>query len=430
MESTDSGNTTDRRVATDPFGSPWRRTTTGSVLGAWLAVAAVVHGAAPPSSVSFPSDRSSVEVGVTVFNNVVYLPVAVNGSEPLWFALDTGAPEVSAVSSARATGLGLETAEALTVRGEEPRRMPVRRLTGVGLSVAGIDALGLEVIAMPLERLEPYWGHPMDGILGGNFLRHVVTCIDYDARKVRFVAPSAVDDSEWADAIPLEVEDNTLYVAATVTAADGRPAGVGRFLIDTGVRQSFVNTPFVRRHRLIERGGRVVETVTGYGISGLAVGLLGRLGSISLGGQTLTRPIVQLCTEDSGIAASSAFDGILGADMLSRFRVCFDYGGHRLLLESTPASSRPFHADASGLVFRRSDDSVTPYSVAWVVEGSPAAEAGVRVGDGLVEVDQRPAEGCSLEGLKAVLAGSGEARLRLRRGDEVIDVHLPLQPLI
>jgi hypothetical protein len=430
MESTDSVEKAVRGGGRRPLRTPARRRTTGSVLGTCLLVAAGVHGAAPAQSVSFPPDQSSVEVGVTVFNNVIYIPVAVNGSEPLQFALDTGAPEVSAVSSAQADRLELTTGEALTVRGSQPRRMQVTELADVGLSVAGISAHGLKVIAMALERLEPYWGHPMDGILGGNFLRHVVTCIDYDTQRVRFVAPSAIDESEWADAIPLEVEDNTLFVSAAVTAADGSPAGVGRFLIDTGVRQSFVNTPFVRRHRLIERGGPVVETVAGFGISGLAVGLLGRLGSISLGSHSLTGPIVQLCTEESGIAASSTFDGILGADILSRFRVCIDYGGERLLLESTPASSRPFRADASGLVFRLSDDGVTPYSVAFVVEGSPAAGAGVQVGDGLVEVDHRPAEEFSLDSLKDVLASPGEACLRLRRDGEEIDVCIPLQPLI
>ena len=430
MGSTDSIEAAGRWATWFSLGTPAQWVTAGSVLGACLAVATAVHGAAPAQGVSFPPDQSSVEVGVTVFNNVVYVPVAVNGSEPLWFALDTGAPEVSAVSSARADRLGLTTGEALTIRGSQPRKMPVRELEGVGLSVAGMDAHGLRVIAMPLERLEPYWGHPMDGILGGNFLRHVVTCIDYGGQRVRFVAPSAIDESEWADAVPLEIENNTLFISAAVTAGDGGAAGFGRFLIDTGVRQSFVNTPFVRRHRLIERSGPVVETVTGFGISGLAVGLLGRLGSISLGDHTLTGPIVQLCTEDSGIAASSAFDGILGADILSRFWVCIDYGGKRLLVESTPASARPFLADASGLVLQLSDDGSTPYAVAFVVEGSPAAAAGVQVGDGLVEVNQRPAKDFSLESLKAVLTGSGEARLRLRRGDEEIDVHVSLQPLI
>ncbi len=430
MGSTDSINATVRRDVRVPFGKPARRTTTGAILGACLVFATVVHGDAPSPSVTFPSNQASVEVQVTVFDNVVYIPVGVNGSEPLPFALDTGAPELSAVALSRADGLGLTIGEDQTVRGSQPRRIQVSDLEDVVLSVDGIDARGLEVIAMPLERLEPFWGHPMDGILGGNFLRHLVTCIDYGGRRVHFLNSSAVDDSEWADAIPLEVENNTLFVRAAVTAGDGRPAGVGRFLIDTGVRQSFVNTPFVRRNRLVERSSSVVETVTGYGISGLSMGLLGRLGSISLGGHTLAGPVVQLCTGESGIEASSAFDGIIGADILSRFRVCFDYAGERLLLESTPQSFRTFPADASGLVVRLSNDGLTPFSVAFVVEGSPAAESGVQVGDGLVEVNQRPAKEFSLESLKSVLAGSGEACLRLRRDGREIDVCFSLRPLI
>lgn len=430
MESNNLIKKTVRRDARVPFGNSVWRMTTGSVLGACLVFSTVVHGAAPSPSVSFPSGQKAVEVQVTVFDNVVYVPVGVNGSDPLLFALDTGAPELSAVSLSRADGLGLATGEAQTIRGSQPRKLQVRELEDVVLSINGIDARGLKVIAMPLERLEPYWGQRMDGILGGNFLRHLVTCIDYGERRVRFVKPSAAADSEWADAVPLEVENNTLFVPAAVTAGDGRPAGVGRFLIDTGVRQSFVNTPFVRRYRLVERSDSVVETVTGFGISGLSTGLLGRLGSISLGGHTLAGPVVQLCTEESGIAASATFDGIIGADILSRFRVCFDYTGERLLLEPTPASFRPFRADASGLVLRLSDDGLTPFSVAFVVEASRAARAGVQVGDGLVEVNQRPAKEYSLEGLKGVLAGSGELCLRLRREVQEIDVCVPLHPLI
>lgn len=430
MGSTVPISRTCRWVAGFPFGEPTRRTITGSILGACIVFATVAYGAGPPPGVSFPSDQSSIEIPVTVFNNVVYIPVGVNGSEPLMFALDTGAPELSAVSLRRAGDLGLTTGEAVTVRGSQPRRIQVRELEGVVLAVDGVHARGLKVIAMPLERLEPYWGHPMDGILGGNFLRHVVTCIDYGGRRVRFAEPSVIDESEWVDAVPLEVEDNTLFVSATLTAADGKPAGVGRFLIDTGVRQSFVNTPFVRRNRLVERSGSTVETVAGYGISGLSIGLLGRLDSISLGGQTLAGPVVQLCTEDSGIAASSSFDGIIGADLLSRFRVCMDYGGERMLLESTPATTEPFPSDAAGLVFRHTEDGSAPFLVAYVVDDSPASVAGVRVGDGLMALDGRPAAELTLEDLKRAMQGSGETCLHLLREGADTRVCIALKTLI
>ncbi len=384
----------------------------------------------PSSVVSFPARRTSVEIQATIFNNVVYLPVSVNGSEPLEFALDTGAPDVSAVGLTPASMLGLTEGAAMTVHGASQKQLDVRRLDGVVLSVGGIDVRNLRAVALPLERLEPFWGHPMDGILGGNVLQQVVTCVDYSRGHVTFVRPEAFDPTARGEPVPIEVEDNTLFVSAAVSAGDGRPAGVGRFLIDTGVRQSFVNTPFVRRHQLVEKSDQVVETVVGFGISGLAFGTLGRLGSISLGTSTLERPIVQLCTENSGIAASTQFDGIIGADLLSRFNVCFDYVDSRMFLTPNSETFDPFAADASGLVFRVSGDGTTSFSIAHVVQGSPAAGAGIQVGDTLVAVDSKPAAEFSQESLKTAMQGSGETCLRLKRDGTNRDVCFELRPLI
>jgi hypothetical protein len=334
------------------------------------------------------------------------------------------------VESANAAALGLKGGEALTIRGASRRQLPVRRLEGVILSIGGIEARGLTVITMSLKKLESHWGHRMDGILGGNFLHRVVTCVEYDRGRVTFVRPEHFKPDARGEPVPIEVEDNTLFVRAMVTAGDGRPAGVGRFLLDTGVRQSFVNSPFVRRHRLIERSRGVVETVTGYGISGIAFGTLARLGSITLGGATLDTPIVQLCTGSSGLEASTVFDGIIGADILSRFDVCIDYGGGRLFLNPGPTTFAPFAADASGLTFKTADNDPEVFSIAHVVAGSPAAQAGIRVGDVVVSVNSRPVSEHDLQSLKKAMQGSGEACLNLQRDNAAREICFQLRALI
>jgi len=379
---------------------------------------------------SFPAGRSSVAVPAQVFNNVVYLPVMVNGDGPFQFALDTGAPDLSAVDRGLSVDLGLAAGSSLTVHGSSRRKLDARRIEGVSLSIGGLEADDFELIALPLESLEPYWGHPMDGILGGNILHQLVTCIDYDRGQVTFSSPEAFDPAGHGEAIPIAVEENTLFVPAAITARDGRPAGRARLLIDTGVRQSFLNTPFVRRHRLIERSGEVVVNVTGFGISGAAIGTVGRLGSVTLGSYAVEGPIVQLCTEDSGIEASTRFDGIIGADLLSRFKVCFDYRAQRLHLEPGAAISAPFASDGSGLVFKASAEGRQRFSVAYVVDGSPAGEAGIQAGDVLLSLGGRPAEAFSLESLKIELQGAGETCLQLLRDRETHEICLELRPLI
>jgi len=409
---------------------PPLRIVVGVAVSLLAALTCMAEDSTEPPGVVFPGGRPSVEIAAEVFNNVVYLPVAVDGGETLDFALDTGAPELSVVNLTRATAIGLTTGSALTVRGADPGRLDVRRLDSAVLSVGGITAGGLEVVAMPLDGLEPFWGRPMDGILGGNFLRQVVTCIDYDRKRVDFIRPDAFDEAGRGPSLPIEVKDNTLFVTARITARDGGPAGEGRFLIDTGVRQSFLNTPFVRRHRILERSGPVIETMIGHGIGGPAFGTLGRLGSLTLGPHALTGPVVQLCTGESGIEASTVFDGIIGADLLSRFAVCFDYGSGRIHLEPGSGFDRPFDSDAAGLIFRISEDDPTTFTVVHVVESFPAAEAGVERGDVLLALDDRPAAALSLESLKRMLQATGEHCLQLRRQNASRNVCFALRPLI
>ena len=62
------------------------------------------------SEVRFTSGRNALKIPFRLYNNHIYLRVAVNGSAPLWFVLDTGAINIIASKHARALGLKLTPA--------------------------------------------------------------------------------------------------------------------------------------------------------------------------------------------------------------------------------------------------------------------------------------------------------------------------------
>ena len=101
-----------------------------------------------------------------------------------------------------------------------------------------------------------------------------------------------------------------------------------------------------------------------------------------------------------------------------------------MYLEPGARISSHFHADASGLLFKTSAGTFDRFSVAHVVDGSPADEAGIAVGDVLLSVDDRPAESFSLESLKIALQGTGEICLRLERDGATRKTWIKLKPLI
>src|SRR5829696_3058527 len=81
-------------------------------------------GAAPSaaaSDVRFTSGRNALKIPFRLYNNHIYLRVAVNGSAPLWFVLDTGARNFIASKHARALGLKLTPAGQAVGNGEKPQ---------------------------------------------------------------------------------------------------------------------------------------------------------------------------------------------------------------------------------------------------------------------------------------------------------------------
>lgn len=67
-----------------------------------------------------------------------------------------------------------------------------------------------------------------------------------------------------------------------------------------------------------------------------------------------------------------------------------------------------------------------------VLEGSPAQEAGLQVGDELVMVDDHPSSKHTLEELKRLFEHEvgRTLRLRIRRAGRELEVKLKLRPLI
>lgn len=381
--------------------------------------------------IRFWKGGQSEPIPVMLFENIIYLPVKVNGSQALVFVLDTGASDVTAVDEGTAGSLGLRSSQGGTVRGAGSEAVATRLLEGVSFSVSGMDISGFRTITIPLKRMEPYWGKKKEGLLGGNLLGRVVFRIDYEIPQVTFFDPKSYSAFGQGQVVPLTIQANTPFVKARVAAEGGGEAVEGLFLLDTGVRQTFINTPFTARNKLLERSRRKVENITGFGISGVTRGLVGRVASIRIADFRLERPVVELCTETEGIGASAAFDGIIGADILSRFRVVFDYTGRRMILEKSKNFGEPFEYDMAGLYMIAQGEANDRFMIANVVRDSPAAEAGLEEGDEILTVDKKEASSFTLETLRRYFRKEGRTvSLNVRRDGKKLSLTLCLKRLV
>ena len=224
--------------------------------------------------------------------------------------------------------------------------------------------------------------------------RFVVT-VDFDERTLTLTDPALFHPPAGAAELALDnvLKSREPVVTARVIVGGGRAVD-GRFLIDEPHPDSLLfATPFVREHDLLAAS----RILTPRPLPGTATGVggqfdleIGRVEALQLGPFSLARPTAAYATNARGGAfARTDIAGIIGGEVLRRFRMTLDFAHGRMFLERGKQYAEPFEADASGMKVKSVPESFRRFAVTEVAPGTPAAEAGVQVGDRLLAIDGR-----------------------------------------
>ncbi len=124
--------------------------------------------------------------------------------------------------------------------------------------------------------------------------------------------------------------------------------------------------------------------------------------------------------------------GIIGSAILQRFHVVFDYAGERLIVRERDYGREALDFDKSGIFMISDHDDRSVYRVIDVIDGSPADEAGVQIGDIIRELDGKPANNVSLEQARRLFRRKEGTRFELvyEREGELHSVRLTLRKVI
>ncbi|HJZ81262.1 MAG TPA: PDZ domain-containing protein [Pyrinomonadaceae bacterium] len=91
----------------------------------------------------------------------------------------------------------------------------------------------------------------------------------------------------------------------------------------------------------------------------------------------------------------------------------------------------PFRSDMSGIEFDSAGNNCRIYKVTAIAEDSPAAEAGIKRGDQIVAIDNRPAgQSTSAQIYKLFMVEGAEHSLTLRRANRRLTARIKLRRLL
>ena len=385
--------------------------------------------AEPPQTIPPLLAEGSVSLPFELSSNHVYIAGRVGDSRPLNILIDTGAG-VSVMNARTVRKLGLAETGQLEARGGGEGSQDMGLVEGVTLTLNALTLADSTLWSIDLTPLEGLEGRTLDLILGYDFISRAVLELDYAANLVTFHAPESFSYRGPGSRIPFTLQNNHPHVRAEVLL-EGREPAEGVFMVDTGARTALhLNRVFTEHHEVKKTVPKVLELpahVTGVG--GASRSSVARISGLRLGGFELREVVASLSETASGVLETDDLAGLVGGDLLKRFRVFFDYGRQEMILEPTAALGLPFPYDMSGLRLV-AGEGFANVKIEAVLADSPAERAGLRAGDVLETVDGTPVNGSSLNEVRDHLMQGEVRQLRLRRDDGVFGVALKLEPLV
>jgi PDZ domain/Aspartyl protease len=386
-----------------------------------IAIALPVAAQSPESS-----EGVRARAPITFTRNQVRIPVSVNGSGPFMLILDTGmpAPGILLRDSDRVQALKLQLpgADTLTGGGSGPA-VAARVAEGQRIEVGGLALDGVSVSVLPAQI--PLGG--ADGVIGAELFDRFVVRVDVDTKELSLIDKTGYEPEAGAGVIPLRLPENMAFIDARVVVESGDPITVD-LAVDLGAGHAlWLNQ---REPGRLAPPAKAIHTTLGRGISGDIHGAFARTHRIELGPFAFENVVTLFPAPEHQNPGGVDFrDGFVGAELLTRFVVTFDYPSKRMVLVPGARFREPFEFDMTGMMLdagerdRRRIDAVLP--------DSPANDAGVRAGDVLLAVDGRRLDEIGPDGLRRAFQRDGaEVRVTLERNATTIEKTLRLRRLL
>jgi hypothetical protein len=229
-------------------------------------------------------------------------------------------------------------------------------------------------------------------MIGYEVFKRFVVRVDYERSQLTLTLPEAFKYQGAGTAVPFQFNDRIPQVEGSIDGISGK------FDIDTGSRLSLsLLKPFAEKNDLRVTMAPRFEAVTGWGVGGAARGLVARARELRLGDVPVQSPVTEISLQQKGALVSPYVAGNVGAGVLKRFNITFDYSHQRIFFETNSATARRDVYDQSGMWLNRADAALKVFDI---TPGGPAESAGLKVDDRIVAVDGTPISDNSLVTLR------------------------------
>lgn len=361
-----------------------------------------------------PKGVKRVVLPFSFINNLVVIPITINNQITIKFILDTGANNAILTESIFGDIVGLDYFRTISISGPG-------KIDGVNAKVAPNVGLrlpqgirGKHISMLVLEEdyinLKKNLGEDVYGIIGYDLFSRFVVELDFEKLELTLHQPNSYKPSRKYREIDMSLEGTKPFINGVVNQ-NGELDTV-KLMIDTGASHALLLD--INESEILNMPDTTIETALGHGIGGEIYGQLGRFDQFSVGGLSLNDILVSI--PDEGDYTKSikrgSRHGTIGGQTLLHFNVAFDYYRQKFYISRNANYRAPFQFDMSGMRLSYFENPKR-YQVTGLMDNSPAMEAGIRLGDEVIDINTNHIENSKLTHINGLLMSRPRKLIRV-----------------
>lgn len=353
------------------------------------------------------SRKKYVQLPFKLINNLVVLPVFVNNSDTLNFILDSGLSNTIITDKELADRLNMRYLKELKMYGfGGGTALSALHSVENTIRIPGITGEHQDIVVIPDPDFDfsKLLGIKVHGLLGYNLFRDLIIEVNYDSRYITFHTPRSYvyKNRKRVTTLPLAIIDTKPFITSEILQ-ENNSRTEARFLIDSGA--SFALWLDLNSDSSFILPQRTEPVYLGTGLGGAVYARAGRIKEFGNGNMRLQNVIASYA--DTSITATPFYDdqrnGTIGADILSRFNVVYDYRNCKISFRPNSKTKQAFEINLSGMEICCPSPGENLFNISTICQDSPAYKAGLKTGDQVLGINYQELSGMNLSEVHALL---------------------------
>lgn len=333
----------------------------------------------------FQTGRKQQTISFSQVKNLIIIPIYINGKGPFDFILDTGVNPMIVTDSTLKESLEVPYVRNIKVGGYGNFAGVDAFLGATNVTIGEAECKNIPTVFLKNDvlSLSGHVGKKIYGLIGYNFFNSFVVKINYGLKTLKFISPEKKIKLR-GEKIPFELIENKPYISAKIEQ-EGLGSKTLKTLVDCGAShalslESFDLKPFPQPPFIIQAN-------LGNGLTGPIKGKMGRIVSLKIGSYTFKEVLANYPDYQIDSVINRERNANLGAEVLSRFDITYDYKNLCLYIRKSERFSQPFEHDMAGVELYFESGPPSRTIISRIEPGSPAEQVGLKEGDEIIAIN-------------------------------------------